>query len=450
MRKLVIIASNINRNFTYDDIIDVMIKGYKMRFKNPKAEVYCLLKDTPIKKYDEMYRILCSVYDNVLFDKVYPRAEYINSDDIGKGEDEFDSQYEYDQIKKSIGPLMRNHFMFKEHDIILKQRGGFDFTKNKIKFLEKDPIHELVAKLYNDGDVNYNLLKYYHVLNNISYKPDNIASMFDQVGKYDYSEPLKRLSKYYPEGNYYQKLYERNKEELSYLEEKRLSLNETNKISESDKDSIIIQYIKCRPSIKLIIINGSVVGGNSYYVKTLKLSKKSIKNLLYWIYDDISNIARLEIADLISNKIEDEISIVITDSDIYSDDIVNMSNTFHQLIEQSQLFFNKNTLENLDNQETLKDKLSFLKLQTLRHLLYTDLSLLEMDRVVSKTNIDDTFKDIDLFIIENNDTSGNDKLDKYAKKLKMHFIKISNQKDNLKYLDPSEYYYYCGVKVLKN
>lgn len=71
MKGLIILVLDNNRNnvdnktFIYDDIINLLIKGQKIKNQYPKIDIYCLLlKDDIIN--DDIHRILASFFDKII------------------------------------------------------------------------------------------------------------------------------------------------------------------------------------------------------------------------------------------------------------------------------------------------------------------------------------------------------------------------------------------------
>src|SRR5579872_1735593 len=142
MKKIIIVNANINKytknteyddsdnknDFTNDEIVDLLVKAQKMRYKYPTSKVFCCLdSDMNIStKYPDIHRVISNVYDNVLetnskdlsdISKRYNTIKIYNSDEIGTNDNIFDDDYEYYQIKQQLGPILTDHFMFKERDL---------------------------------------------------------------------------------------------------------------------------------------------------------------------------------------------------------------------------------------------------------------------------------------------------------------------------------------------
>jgi hypothetical protein len=494
-----------NDDFTrykYDEIIDALIKGQKLRhqYQTEKSKTktdLCIRFDPMILGEDSIVRkTLLSVYDKIIekeehkFDEEalnkfrkkhnYVSAELIDSNTIGKNDTEFDTDYEYDQIKKKLGPIIRNHFMFKERDLEIVQRGGFDFNEKKIVFeKEFDPQLDQVCELYeiNCDRIKHSNLKYYHTDPERRYRPYNVQQMLNGIEEYDYVTPLKKLANYHSKNSYYSKLLDKTKEELENATKNKMRLNLVDKISPEDRDSVMTQYVKCRPNTFIITLWEPAIpalddlvqmlekDGNVYYIKTMHMSKISLINLMFLYYDDYPYTVTI---DFIDNKLEytdtldDNIpvcaivfdnvknksltgqdsqykkelrSYVIKQLDelgfsknnnydhrgkYRENDVMHINDYFYQTVEYSQMLFNENSLAFLENSDLTgymypyphpllnknAHQLAGLKFQTFRNIVYSEMSLIESDRLML-LNDDITFDNnavssniIDMIIID--------------------------------------------------
>lgn len=564
-----LISNNINKEgviipYTYDTIIDILIKAQKLRYQYPDMYISCKFNS---RINSVIYAILERIYDDIIIENKSKQITKNNQDNqtneygimkhmlasnIGIEDSQFDNDYEYYQIKKSLGPIYENHFMFKEHDIEIEQNERFDFKKNKIKYDNKfdDPKLSIICELYeikNENDckkIRHNQLDYFHTRKGISYIPFNIYAMFDNITEFDYIAPLKKLIAYYSENNYYQRLYERNKYIFNDdIIKSKIRINLLDQISAKDRDSIITQYIKCRPNTFIITLWQPAIQyldkfvelleqhGNVYYIKTIMFSKKGLKNLLYWFYNDISLLQCLKRIEIKLNNINateqnNPVCFIVFDNiynkplaglditfkcelinyllamndnnnkcdnnniddidnnniDYRNNNLLHINDYFYQTVEYSQIIFNENSLNVLANQEINNFSnddfsLAFLKTQTFRKIIYTDLSLLEADGILV---IGDSvfyaygirsFNNINLLI---NKTKPNNSvkfmkyiettfINKYSKfyyfnvdnmnninkKKERKIIEFMHIKDlNDLILDPDNFFYHNGIKMV--
>ena len=75
------------------------------------------------------------------------------------------------------------------------------------------------------------------------------------------------------------------------------------------------------------------------------------------------------------------------DTNVRGNDVIHINDYFYQTVEYSQMILNKNTLQLLKVQSTEKMINGFfsdsnLKYQTFRHAIYSNLSLLEISRII--------------------------------------------------------------------
>lgn len=566
-------------NYRYDGIIDVMIKAKKIKYSDPNVDILLkidsdrneYMRSNILSEKSAIRRILLSVFDNVietdlsdrkLINKLksdkYKAVRKLDSSLVGVDDSDIDTDYEYHQIKQHIGPTEKNHFMFKERDLEIQQRirqkGGFDFETNKLTFEENfDPRLKTVCELYKIDCkyIKHSHLNYYHTEKDRRYQPYDVRPMFGNINEYDYLTPLAKLSEYHSENNYYSKLLNRNKKYLEDAFKNRIRLNLIDKISPDDKDTIMTQYVKCRPNTFVMTMWGSAIStldkfieilensGNVYYVKTINLSRRGLMNLMFWYYDNFSFNTALEfiekkleyinavnennavcmiIFDNVQNKrlsgqesqfkkelrstiIENLRKLKLLQNEDGNDkykgrdmgyDMIHINDYFYQTVEYSQILLNKNTLDMLGKQDCFEIasdacKISNLKFQTLRKIMYSEMSLLESDRLIATNGIIfyaygiRAFENIDIGIMDIEPNSSpklqstidnlflndgtkfnfiNAEIEgtkswrktwfeiwivKYKKILE--FLGINNFKDVI--LDPNNFFYFQGIKFIK-
>jgi hypothetical protein len=226
----------------------------------------------------------------------------------------------------------------------------------------------------------------------------------------------------------------RNVKEIKKSIKNKVRFDLVDNISKNDKDNIILQYVKCRKDCFIISLwKPAVIAldeiiklleqyGNIYYVKKINLTKKALKNLLFWYYDDFTQESAL---NFINKKLDyidttdenNEMCYIMFDNiknkqiagqgaefkqylrrkilefaeldkkKYRGNDIIHINDHFYQTVEYSQIILNQNTLDMLNYQDCenfLNEKFisSNLKIQTLRKLLYNKISLLELDRYI--------------------------------------------------------------------
>lgn len=543
--------------FRYDEIIDALIKGQKLRYQYPNADLCLRVDRSMIDEHPNIIRILSNMYDHIVEKDInfkggsgnrvnnhYEMVRKMDINQVGLGDDDFDTDYEYHLVKEMLGPVTTKHFMFKERDLELIQRGGFNFNKKKIKFKHKtdNPTFNIVKEMYevNDRDIRNFHLKYYHTDKNKNYRPYNVKPMFEDVESFDYLMPLEKLSSYHSKNNYYTNLLAKHRDHIQKACDDKIRLNLIDAISPADRDEIVLQYLKCRKDMYVITLWRPAIpvldevvellekNGVVSYIKTVNLSKKGLLNMMMLYYDDFSlNTAyefsqkkldyvdtedennpvcvilfdninkkpvsgqgakfKREIRDSIIRFLK-EMNIVPEGSDRYrGNDLVHINDYFYQTVEYGQLLFNQNSLDMLelrDTEQLLSDEMtvSHLKFQTLRKVLYSNMSLLEMGRFIavggttlyalgvrSFNDIDSivigiepnvsqhlttfvetifTKKDTKIFFLDGGIEGSTFWNENWMKKdrLILDTLKINDYKELT--TDPNNYFYYMGVKMV--
>lgn len=545
-------VSEEKKNMTYDKIVDLLIKGQKLKFQYPVTDICCRIESSLLTEDLGIKQILSSVYDYVIVtdnwdrneieqikkSKQYDIVKKMDMSHVGLDDSIFDTDYEYHQLKTMLGPNLRDHFMFKERDLEIEQRGGFNFNKKKIKYQKKDsdPKLNTVCEMYHTEcrHIKHQHLKYYHTNKNTQYRPFDLKPMFDHIKEYDYLTPVQKLSEYHSKNSYYERLHNRNKNILNNAISSKLRLNLVDQIDADDRDSIILEFLKCRPKTFVITLWRPAIGGldkfiellekngNVYCIKTITLSKQGLRNLLFWYYDDFTYAERLNfiekkmdyidvtednnpicyiLFDNVNNKhlsgqgseFKKELRNKIMEfsglsKDKYrGNDLLHVNDYFYQTVEYSQLLLNKNSISVLNNQNckavaTDNFVIANLKMQTLRKIVYSDMSQLEIDRMLTMGGTVfysygiRAFNDVDAILIDIEPSSSHDLSrivenmfsdkkskfyfldagiqgssgwnDSWTKKDQkiLDFLIIDSFKDLV--LDPANFFYHQGMKMV--
>lgn len=540
------------KHLSYPQIVDLLIKGQKFRYQYPNADICCRVESCPLTEDLMIKQILGTIYDRVIVTETWDRKEIqkikdekhydvvkkLDASYIGLDDSQFDTDYEYYQLKQLIGPVHHNHFMFKERDVEMQQRGGFNFNKKRIKYptKESDPKLNTVCEMYRIDckNIHHYHLKYYHTNKNIQYRPFNLKPMFDDVGEYEYEVPLQKLRDYHSENSYYSRLLQRNENLLDDAHTSERRLNLVDQINVGDRDSIMFQYLRCRPKTFVITLWRPAIegldklvellekSGNVYYIKTITLSKQGLRNLLFWYYDDFTYAERLVfiekkmeyinvtddnnpicyiLFDNVNNKqlsgqgsvfkheLRNKIMefLGVDKSQYRGNDLMHVNDYFYQTVEYSQLLLNKNSIDMLNKQDcriipTDDFTIANLKMQTLRKVVYSNMSQLEMDRMLTMGGTVfysygiRAFNDVDAIligiepnssarltqVIENMFSNKKSKFyfldagiqgsddwnESWTKKDQkiLDFLNIESFKDLV--LDPANFFYYQGMKIV--
>lgn len=285
-----------------------------------------------------------------------------------------------------------------------------------------------IAKIYkvNPKKIRHYNTRYYHTHGGSQYRPNFVKPLFSNVKPYHYTEPIKRLAKYHGTDSYYGKLSNK------YVPFKNERLDKYDTFDDMDRDLIMLEYTKCRPSMFIItlwtlgvkylddILDELNSTGNVYYVKKVKLNKRGLKSLAFWMYCDFTfsernkfigkkleymnamdednevafifydNINHKRLAGQASDykkKLRRIITNKINNNDIRGNDVMHVNDFYYQTIEYAQMILNKNTLESLEIQNTDRYsneqfEISNNMMQTLRRWVYGNLSQLDMNRLI--------------------------------------------------------------------
>ena len=479
-----------------NNVVDTLIKGMVIKNKYPNYRLHYLTSKDNFST--DLYSYIFDKVENNDTDFFYKKK--IDGSDMKLNK--LDEHYYYNQLKNKLGHNLSKSFMFLEKDVI----NGALFDDEYVPFVKK-PIRTInskkivntkferknISKLYKINDVKIKdfQIEYFFLDRFLQFRPYNVSSMFNNIIEYDYIKPLKLLYEYHSMDSYYEKLYTKYKD-IKFIEKR---IEDIDEIEKDDRDIIITQYVKCRANTSIITlfndknINNLIeklnINGIVYYVKNLKLSKKSLFNILFWSLDKYNFNMRKEYIDKFDIKENNDVNFIffdnvtkkITMNRLLSDvDVLGYTDYFYEAVELSSMILNKNSLEMLERQNIIgfvdNDfyAKSNLKLQTLRKILYSNMSLLEIDRLMLFGNITmyaNCLRTLDyiesiLVGIEPNVTNRIDKMienlfiNNYSKiyflnsivkesKLFEEKYKISNYKDFI--LNPKNYCYFQGLKI---
>ena len=287
--------------------------------------------------------------------------------------------------------------------------------------------------IYSNDPIHRTLQSFYHSDRFSTYNGLNPDVMFPDIAEYDYLKPISLLDEYYENNNFYKSII---KNDITF--DKR-GLHKFNYFDNDIRDEIMLQYTKCRKDMYIITLwplahelgldkieefikileNLGIVA----YVKTVGINKNTIKNLMFWMYNEFTFQARIDFIKeklVYSHVIDDNNPVTFIffdnikklqisgqnskdkkmlrekllrilnlhdDKNIRGNDIIHINDYFYQTIEYSQMILNKNTLQVLKDQNIEKMINGFfsdsnLKYQTFRNALYSNFSLLEISRII--------------------------------------------------------------------
>jgi len=346
-----------------------------------------------------------------------------------------------------------------------------------------------IKKLYSVEKFNYNTSKYFYLNTENNFLPKYIEPMFLNIKPYDYIKPIINLNINY-NNEYYSELIEK----YNYENNKRLDLYlDFDKI---DLDEIMLQYIKNMPNcfvITLWPIYSDFIDetikylenyGNIYYKKIINFEPRGLINYLCSVYDEFKNKDILKIAldkfewIRLPNSKSNKIAIIIFDNiknlklsgqssyfkntirnwalnqlkknsiditNIRGNDLIHINDYFYQSIEYSELLLNSNSIGLLNNRlyENIYNdfyNISFLKIETVRKNLYTNISLETMNSIFLMGGAILYFygirqlEDVDVICINNNKNFLNNE-DKNSKNIKKIIDIFCNESSKIFYID---------------
>jgi lipopolysaccharide biosynthesis glycosyltransferase len=304
-----------------------------------------------------------------------------------------------------------------------------------------EQIGDLIKKTVGVKNVTDSQLDTYFLDPKISYSPHKLKPMFLNIGEYDYFKPLERLAGNFSEPNYYSKLLGevrglQQPQIVQVVGERLDTILGGSSISRVDMDNIVLQYIRCRPLSFVITIwpiaynqTDKIVGelkenGNVYYVKSIHLSYNGLRNLMFWMYDEFSFHEREAFISkkmdyVNANKYEDnKVSFILFDNvksmkisgqasefkryirdftvgllrgdrEIRGNDVIHVNDYFYQAVNYSEMLLNSNSINLLNNQAIALgsmadvDRIGHFKFQTFKKFLYTNLSPLEISKIIT-------------------------------------------------------------------
>ncbi len=441
MKELFIIDLNEREDtITYNDIIRALVKGHELNKHNTMLRINDkLIYDPEIykmcrKRFDHIIKVESEEQKNRETKRIQEKYGYTDTKKINMIKMSDDKM---DQLIREVKNAFGTHFMFKERDIL---RGHYD--------------HE------NYKEMNQGF---------------RIYQMFNDVKEYEYQKPTLLLKKYYGKNTYYHRLYDDTKNDTEDMENKKMRLSANDNIELIEKDMIMLQYLKCRPMIKTMILWKPWIheldkiikilekDHNVYYVKTIGLTYNGLQNLVNIINPLLAR-TKEQRSDESQDEDEDEdevnkkmkmIDLMQTNNPIcfiiyeakdnntakndypitingplslsaywcwqgIDNNAYDVSESFCQAIEQGELLLNNNSIRMID---TLKqeevDQIDKQKIQNMRKTMYNEMSLLEMDRLMITDNDNKKIEYVilDTMNIKNKQSRSNYREDDFKKRI---------------------------------
>lgn len=341
---------------------------------------------------------------------------------------------------KFYGEILQEFPEYKKNPVLHEVNEMYKFftiqvRRHKIKLSrtgsELNSLIDKIKEKLNISTVHTIHVDYYYLNVNLLYHPSLIRPMFENIKPYDYFRPIELLNKNNKKSSYYESLLKKKK----YIGEYELnSILFDSNIEIEDCDEIMLEYIKSKPETFVITIwpiAQSIIDklveelkkhGNVYYIRTLSVSYRALKHLMFWMYNEFSfserpRFIKNKLTKIGAQKYEmNTISFIIFDNvkgkrisgqgsqfktflrsyclalldntDLHGEDILHINDYYHQTIQYSEMLLNQNTIDFLEQQNikfknmTEHQQNCYLRLQTFLKWQYLNLSLLEMSKII--------------------------------------------------------------------
>ena len=249
-----------NRPMVYNDVILGLTTGHRLKGKNtmlkidenlisdPEIDEICRLKFDHVVKLkhgqddEEMERII------QLNGYTETKKYQITGHDI---------DMDYDELMETIDKKYHSHFIFKEGRIL----------------------NEIGRKYENENGRKY----------------ENEKENEKKIREYDYAKSIRSIKNH-------NNLYQRTKNELERMHGIRMRLSQNDSISLIDKDTVMLEYMKSRPGIQIMIIwkpwlhelnqiiTHMVSENEIYYIKTIGLDEKALMDIVHLLVGDTQSL----------------------------------------------------------------------------------------------------------------------------------------------------------------
>jgi hypothetical protein len=189
--------------------------------------------------------------------------------------------------------------------------------------------------------------------------------MFDNIGDYEFTKPIKLLSQYYDsdETKYFGNLYKKIKK----YENIKKYINSSKE--DEDIDQMMLQYTKCKNKMNIMslwskndkkdIIKLLNDNGKIYYIKTIKMNYNGLINLMYFLNAQNKDLKKVDdIKNFLSQcnfkeNVENSFDIILYESskkipiEKYK---YHITEHFYQTVEEAQIYFCKNSRDFMERQ----------------------------------------------------------------------------------------------------
>jgi hypothetical protein len=453
--------------------LNPILKSIKLRLEYPDNKIGLITNNKKfINNNDELNYLLSSLFDDIYdnSEKIDDEYSIITSQNNnyligGLKNNNFNV---FNMLEKLHGESISNLFTFKELELSYKLNmiGGDFERKIKNKMTQKENLTRIMNIFNIDEDkINLSHIKYFFTFKQNIYRPFNITSMLSKIKAFDFKRPLKILSKY-------------------FNDQKFLKIN--------NKEYMINMYLKSRPKIHVITLwrplminNKKVINslikylegkGNVYYFKEVELSKIELENYLFLTYDDFTFSRRSKFVNkkldyILSTDKNNKTGFIFFDN-VNNHDIIGHNSKFKKELRE----FIKSMIlnENVSNEIRVSDlihinnyfyqsidignsillgnvnfELKYMKnniFQTFKKLIFSNLSLLEIERILIDKIEDNKIYGKILTIKDGGRI--NDFVQKYLinDDTKLFFCNFSFTQDTNLFIDPKNFHYNQSIK----
>jgi hypothetical protein len=310
MKELVIIDTvQWNRPMVYNDVILGLTTGHRLKGKNTMLRIdENLISDPEIDeicrlKFDHVVKLKHGQDDEEM-KKIIQLNGYTDTKEYQIAE--HNVELDYDELMETIDKKYHSHFIFKESKIL----------------------NEIGRKYENENE--------------------------KKIREYDYAKSIRSIKNH-------NKLYERTKDELERMHGIRMRLSQNDSISVIDKDAVILEYMKSRPGIKIMIIwkprlhelnqiiTHMVSENEIYYIKTIGLDEKALMDIVHLLVGDTQSLVDEKIKSIDLTTENNPVCMIIYEekgkekSKIIKDMLdngMNKSKSYDQAIQLGEILLN--------------------------------------------------------------------------------------------------------------
>lgn len=188
------------RDHTYGHLIQLLCCGYEMKLAHPSKQIGLAIDRPADRPADRPHPILSSMFDHIIDpnDSDHAHAQSAQSHThVYKPRYDYDSLYNYYQMKRYIAPSLRDHFMFKEYEHQIVRANGFDFINKRVKYTGTNPHIMMICKIFgaNESQIHCYQVKYFHLVARTQAICEPVMPMFGRIGRADRVDHVDRVDR---------------------------------------------------------------------------------------------------------------------------------------------------------------------------------------------------------------------------------------------------------------